>query len=226
MKKIQYDTNIYNFSESLVKYFFTEENKISLNAIHTVKDESGKILGENEVFTREKDQSTILHKKFYEFARLEIFSSLYNNFIKNIVRPLYDEPIVYQSIPTFRIHMPLNTAVGEFHKDKQYRDVKWAESVHEDNFFLPFTDAFDTNTIWVESEEDKSDFTPIECKYGEIIQWDGSNLMHGNKLNTTNFSRVSCDFRIIRYSNYVPNENSTINTKIQFKIGAYYNLCN
>ena len=48
MKKIQYDTNIYNFSESLVKYFFTEENKISLNAIHTVKDESGKILGENE----------------------------------------------------------------------------------------------------------------------------------------------------------------------------------
>ena len=136
MKKIQYDTNIYNFSESLVKYFFTEENKISLNAIHTVKDESGKILGENEVFTREKDQSTFLHKKFYEFARLEIFSSLYNNFIKNIVRPLYDEPIVYQSIPTFRIHMPLNNAVGEFHKDKQYRDVKWAESVHEDNFFF------------------------------------------------------------------------------------------
>ncbi len=89
----------------------------------------------------------------------------------------------------------------------------------------PFTDAFDTNTIWVESEEDKSDFTSMECKYGEIIQWDGSNLMHGNKLNTTNFSRVSCDFRIIRYSNYVPNENSTINTKIQFKIGGYYSLC-
>lgn len=64
----------------------------------------------------------------------------------------------------------------------------------------------------------------MECKYGEIIQWDGSNLMHGNKLNTTNFSRVSCDFRIIRYSNYVPNENVTINTKIQFKIGGYYNL--
>ena len=62
MKKIQYDTNVYNFSESLVKYFFTEKNKISLNAIHTVKDESGKILGENEVFTREKDQSTFLHK--------------------------------------------------------------------------------------------------------------------------------------------------------------------
>jgi hypothetical protein len=48
--------------------------------------------------------------------------------------------------------------------------------------------------------------------------------MHGNKLNTTNFSRVSCDFRIIRYCNYVPNENATINTKMQFKIGGYYNL--
>ena len=225
MRKIQYDTLKYNFSEIIKKNFFPIKYQIPLNLIHQVHDESGKILQETEVFTRDKDQSTFLHKKFYNLARLDIFSSLYINFIKNIVRSLYDEPIIYQSIPTFRIHMPNNVAVGEFHKDKQYRDIKWAEQVKEDNFFLPFTDAYDTNSIWVESKEDLGDFFPMNCKYGEIIQWDGSNLMHGNKLNTTNFSRVSVDFRVIKYSNYVPSEKYTINTKTLFKIGGYYNFC-
>lgn len=225
MKKIKYNTFKYNFSELVESYFFTKENYVPLKLIHTAKDTTGKLLGDNDVFTREKDQSTYFHKKFYELARLNHFESLYADFIKNIVRPLYSESIVYQSIPTFRIHMPNNIAVGEFHKDKQYRDVKWAESVHEDNFFLPFTDAFDTNTIWVESEEDKGDFSPMICNYGEIVQWDGSNLTHGNKLNSTEYTRVSVDFRVIKKCNYIPSENTSINTKVQFKIGGYYSFC-
>jgi hypothetical protein len=40
MRKMQYDTNVYNFSESLIQYFFTEKNKIPLNLIHTVKDDT------------------------------------------------------------------------------------------------------------------------------------------------------------------------------------------
>lgn len=224
MKKIKYVTKKYNFAEVIQNYFF-KENKISLNLIHTCTDESGNIIGNTELFTREKDQSTYFHKKFYELARTEEFNKLYEDFILNIVRPLYNESIVYQAIPTFRIQMPNNIAVGEFHKDKDYRDLKWAETVKEDNFYFPFTDTFDTNTIWVESEEDKGDFSPMECKYGEIIQWDGSNLKHGNKLNTTKFSRVSTDFRVIKYSNYIPSENGSINTKSKFKIGEYYKIC-
>jgi hypothetical protein len=225
MKKIKYNTDKHNFSQLVESYFFTKENHVPLKLIHTFKESADKTLGDAEVFTREKDQSTQFHKKFYEFARSNQFKSLYTNFIKDVVRPLYTESIVYQSIPTFRIHMPNNIAVGEFHKDKHYRDIKWAESVHEDNFFLPFTDAFDTNTIWVESEEDKGDFAPMVCNYGETIQWDGSNLLHGNKLNSTQFTRVSVDFRVIKYSNYIPSENASINTKVQFKIGGYYSFC-
>jgi ectoine hydroxylase-related dioxygenase (phytanoyl-CoA dioxygenase family) len=96
--------------------------------------------------------------------------------------------------------------------------------VQEDNFFLPFTDAFDTNTIWVESEEDRGDFTPMNCNYGEIIQWDGSNLTHGNKINTTGKARVSIDFRVMKYSNYKPSEYGSINTKTKFQIGGYYKI--
>ena len=83
-------------------------------------------------------------------------------------------------------------------------------------------EAFDTNTIWVESREDRGDFAPMECRYGELIQWDGSNLMHGNKVNKTKKTRISVDFRVMSYARYKPSEHGSINTKTKFQIGGYY----
>jgi len=208
MNKINYNIQQFPFAGK-VQQLFDIEDLVSINDIV-------------EVFIREKDQSTTYHKKYYEWARTEEFTKLYEQFILEIVRPLYNEDIVYQAIPTFRIAYPNNIAVGEFHKDKFYRDINWAIDVDEDNFYLPFTDAFDTNTIWVESEEDKGDFTPMNCKYGELIQWDGSNLTHGNKINKTGKTRISVDFRVMKYSNYKPSEHGSINTKSKFQIGEYY----
>jgi hypothetical protein len=210
MNKIIYNTNHFPFAEKLQQLF-------EVNDLSTLNDDI-------TVFSREKDQSTPYHKLYYEWARTEEFTQLYEQFILNVIRPLYDEDIVYQAIPTFRVAYPNNIAVGEFHKDKFYRDINWATDVDEDNFFLPFTDAFDTNTIWVESEEDKGDFSPMNCKYGELIQWDGSNLMHGNKINETEKARISVDFRVIKYSNYKPSEHGSINTKTKFQIGEYYKI--
>jgi len=208
MKKINYNINDFSFKQKLEKIF-------QINELSGLNDDI-------EVFTREKDQSTNWHKLFYNWARTNEFIELYDKFILEIVKPLYNEQIVYQAIPTFRVAYPNNIAVGEFHKDKHYRNGEWAAMVKEDNFFLPFTDAYDTNTIWVESEEDKGDFTPMNCNYGECIQWDGCNLTHGNKINNTGKARISIDFRVIRYSNYVPSEYESINTKIKFQIGGYY----
>lgn len=208
MYKFNYNTNLYPFKSTIEKLFL-------INDLSELKDDI-------EVFSREKDQSTKYHKLFYKWARTEEFIKLYDDFIYDVVYPLYNEDIVYQSIPTFRVAYPNNIAVGEFHKDKHYRDVNWANQVKEDNFFLPFTNAFDTNTIWVESEEDKEDYSPMNCNYGECIQWDGSNLKHGNKINETGKARVSIDFRIIKYSNYIPSEYGSINTQTKFKINGYY----
>jgi ectoine hydroxylase-related dioxygenase (phytanoyl-CoA dioxygenase family) len=208
MKKINYNTKQFPFADKLQQLFKIEN-------LSTINDAV-------EVFSREKDQSTIYHKMYYEWARTDIFTQLYESFIYSSVKPLYNEQIVYQAIPTFRVAYQNNIAVGEFHKDKFYRDINWAIDVDEDNFFLPFTDAFDTNTIWVESEEDKGDFAPMNCQYGELIQWDGSNLMHGNKINDTGRTRISVDFRVMTYANYKPSEHGSINTKIKFQIGGYY----
>lgn len=210
MKKITYNPVKFNFKEIL-------EGVIQEGELENLNQNIG-------VLKRENDQSTAYHKKYYDWAHTVEFQELYRSFIEDNIKPLYGEKIVYQKIPTFRIAFQNNIAVGEFHKDKAYRNIDWAEKVREDNFFLPFTDAFDTNTIWVETEEDKGDFYAMECKYGECIQWDGSNLTHGNKINETGKTRVSVDFRVMPYSRYEPSNHGSINMKIKFEIGGYYEL--
>jgi hypothetical protein len=208
--KNSYDTNKYPFAQSLCEIFKVAE-------LSSIKSDIA-------LLKRENDQNTQHHKLFYNWMESAFFRELYNSFIKEYVRPLYTNKIVVQQKPTFRICYPNNIAVGEFHKDKWYRDTDWAGKVKELNFFLPFTDAFDTNTIWVESAEDKKDFGPMNCKYGEFIQWDGPNLLHGNYINETGLTRISVDFRVIEYNNYIPSEKGSINLNTKFKLGEYYEL--
>lgn len=214
MKKIKYSTKEYPF-EDIIRNILDTKN---LSKIHKEDHFEG-----YNLFKREEDQGTKYHKLYYDNCK-EQFLSLYDEFILNVIRPLYDEKIVYQKIPTFRLHFPGNIAVGEYHKDKWYRDSKWHTEVNELNYFLPFTGAYDTNTIWVESEEDKANFFPINCEYGECVQWDGVNLTHGNKENKEKTTRISVDFRVMPYSKYKPSNHGSINTNSQFSIGGYYKL--
>lgn len=87
---------------------------------------------------------------------------------------------------------------------------------------MPITNAFDTNTIWVESQEDKGDYSAMNCEYGSFIKWDGSNLTHGNKINKTNQVRISFDFRVMKIDNYIPSNHGSINMNSKFQIGGYY----
>lgn len=210
MIKKSFDTKKYDFASGL-KSIFSAENLSNIS-------------NNIDILERATDQSTKHHKLFYQWMQTDDFMNMYRAFITEYICPLYQDKIVVQAKPTFRICYPSNKAVGEYHKDRDYRNIDWALKVRELNFFLPFTNAFDTNTIWVESEEDKKDFAPMNCKYGEFIQWDASNLSHGNKINMTGKTRISIDFRVIEYKNYIPSEHESINTKKKFKLGEYYSL--
>jgi hypothetical protein len=212
MRKLTYSTEDYPFANIISSILDTPD----LSKIH----EEGHFEGYS-LFTREEDQGTKYHKLYYSAFKDQILD-LYDKFILDVIRPLYSEEIVYQKVPTFRLHFPGNISVGEYHKDKWYRNAEWHQDVEELNYFLPFTDAYDTNTIWAESEEDKKDFKAMETRYGECVQWDGANLLHGNKENETGSTRISVDFRVIAYSKYTPSNHETINTKIPFAIGGYY----
>jgi len=213
MDKILYDTEKYPFKGIVSNWLDTRD----LHKLHEIR--------QYEHFDRKHDQSTQWHKMFYRMIRIDnTFDKTYMNFLREYIKPRFGEEIVYQKIPTFRIHLPNNVAVGEWHKDKDYRNLDWTEKVKEVNYYLPFTRAYDTNTIWTESEEDKGDFKPINSNYGECIEWESSKLTHGNKDNVTSITRVSVDFRVIPKSRYIDNNHLTINTKMPFSIGGYYEV--
>jgi hypothetical protein len=203
--KLKYDTSLYPFRE-IVK---TNLKTNTLENLHEVE--------KYDTLVREKDQSTTWHKRFYR-DDLNRFQKLYNTLIKNFIKYEFElDEIIYQKIPTFRVHLKDNQAVGEWHRDRDYNHGK-----SEVNIWLPFTDAYDTNTIWIESDEDKNDFKPYNVSYGEVLVFNGANLIHGNKTNIEHDTRVSVDFRIVNPTEFIPSTKGSINTNTSFDIGGYF----
>lgn len=170
-----------------------------------------------ELLDRPKDQSTVWHKKYYSQFKNK-FEDTYVKFIDYIKNSLEYKEIIYQKIPTFRVHLANgNVAVGEWHKDKTYN-----HGTSEVNFWLPFTNTNEQNTIWMESEEDKGDYRPYKVEYGEVLIFNGANLYHGNKNNNTTDTRVSIDFRLVDPQKFTPNNAGSINMNTKFDIGGYF----
>tara|TARA_Y100001973_G_C5204294_1_gene340301 strand:- start:3798 stop:4445 length:648 start_codon:yes stop_codon:yes gene_type:complete len=211
MDKFTYDIKKYDFKSILCDWLNTDD----LTQLHKEK--------EYPVLTREEDMYMHWNQIYYKLWREEpSFNNLYLKFLEEVIKPRFGEKIIYQELPDIRIHLPENLAVGEFHKDKHYRNAEWADKVKELNYFVPLTEAYGTNTLWAETEEDKGDYKSFDSNYGECTEWYGSQLTHGNKINKTDITRVSFDFRVIPESRYVPSEHTSINMKIPFKIGGYY----
>jgi len=209
-KKFTFDREEYKFRSEVEGMFQTND----LEHIHEVEDCSFGIL------SFATDQRTKLHKTFYSQVRESNFLNVYHKFLKEVILPKFNQDILYQKIPTFRAQVPNNISVAEFHKDKSY-----SHSPHEVNIFLPLTPAKDTSTIWVESEEDLGDYSPMNADYGEYYIWNGSNLKHGNKINTTGMTRFSIDFRILPYKNYDDSDiKETVTTKTKLTLGDYFEL--
>ena len=205
--KIQYDIKKFPFRE-IIKDIL-DINKYNLEEIHLIKN--------YELFKREEDQSTIWHKKYYDKFKEKV-EPLYLELIKHLKETFEYDEIIYQVIPTFRVQLANgNVAVGEWHKDKTYN-----HSTSEVNFWLPFVDTNDQNTIWCESNEDKGDYYTYYVNYGEILVFNGSNLLHGNKLNNSEKTRISIDFRLVEKNKFKPNKKGSINTNTKFDIGGYF----
>ena len=134
----QYDTEKFPFrgkAENILRTF-------DLEGLHSYKE-----YGLLEA--AKTDQSTDWHKLFYESFQ-EKMGDLYVKFLNEVVKPYFsitEGQLVYQKIPTFRVHLENNVGVGEFHRDSDYNHKSY-----ELNLWLPFTDTFETNTIWINSD--------------------------------------------------------------------------
>lgn len=210
MKKYSYDLNMYYFDLVVKKIFHIDD----LQYIHTILDKQLDIPDDPS-----KDQTTVFHKIFYANYDDDRygFLPLYTNFVRYLTRSYFpNQDMVYQTKPTFRVQAPENIAVAQWHKDKAYN-----HSFNEINIYLPLTNAFDTNTIWSESEEDKGDYSPMEANLGEFYIWNGANLTHGNKKNETGVSRVSIDFRLISLDKF-EYSGTSVTSKVPMELGKYW----
>lgn len=170
----------------------------------------------DSIVTRETDSTTAIHRQYYANIGQTGFTSLYKEFIHNVIANLVDGPIIIQKVPTFRAHLPGNKAVGKYHRDSDFGHQAAAI-----NFWIPLTDAFDTNTIHIAQREDDTP-QPVDVSLGELLAFDAVGLVHGNEINETGRSRVSFDFRVIPQSQYVKSHRQSVNTLSTLAIGDYY----
>ena len=206
MNKFTYNTKLYTFRDIVSNWLETDD----LSKLHKIR--------QYEHFVRENDQSSMWHKIFYEKIRSGIsFDKIYMRFLRDVIKPRFGEEIVYQKIPTFRVHFPDNVAVGEWHKDIEYRSEDWVEEL---NYYVPVTEAKGTSTVHLEGNKS------LDTEYGEYWEWDGLNMKHGNVENTSGKTRVSFDFRVHLYQDHylVDKKAMSINTNIPFTIGGYYEV--
>ena len=195
-------TQIFNYP--LKEYNFTDllEGMLEVNNLSEIECESviENKTGSEDYSMYKNMEHTRLYKKLYDKLDSDegdLFYQTYRSFIKEVIRPQYNEPIYYQAKPTHRILYKNVEGVSRFHRDADY-----GHHPSEINYFVPQTVAENTNTIWIESEEGKGDFTPINVQLGQFARFKGVTLMHGAKKNRSGKTRVSFDFRIIPSSDW------------------------
>ena len=170
-------------------------------------------------FNRAWKASTLRHE----------FLALYEQFIAEVIVPLVGcapnggQGLVYQAQPIFRAFLPHHLAVGPRHTDAEYHPMP-----SEINIWLPLTDAYESNSLQVESSPGAGDFEPITCGYGTLFSFRGNACEHFTEFNVSDATRVSLDFRVIRAedSGAVPlaSPDPHVRGKANyFAIGQYYN---
>ena len=177
---INYNTKAYPFDRVLAAVFKTPV----LQQMHiTWQKKKG-------TSTLEYDDNLKLRNVMQNLKDDSLFYTVYHRWIADMLSPHYGGHISYSAHPKMRVHLAGTGSVSSFHRDV---DVTGREK--QINCYLPFTDVFETNTLWVESDYGLKDYQPINLKYGEAILWDGGYLEHGTVTNETDVTRVSCDFR-------------------------------
>ena len=183
--RIKYDLNEYPFTKILERYVF----KVStLSKLH-VYFKNYKIR-KHCVHKLVYNDNLVLRSLMQNLDQGTVFMKLYHRFIRNIIAPKYGGKISYTNCPKMRVHLANTESVSKWH-----RDVDITKRPEQINVFLPFTDCFETNTLWCESDYGKGDYQPIPIKNGEAFLFDGGFLSHGTVFNTTSTTRVSLDFR-------------------------------
>jgi hypothetical protein len=217
-----YDTTIYPFQETMKKVLGL---KGDLTQAHTLIQGSTQW----DQITFQNDTATDFHKRYYKSPHYQEMVELYHSFLTTWLLPqLEEDEYIVQKEPSFRIHIPNNTALGkrgdeaDDEKIGMHCDGDYNHPSTEVNYMLTVTGQTDTNSCYVETEPGKGDFHPINIRYGEVFRFYGNQCRHYNMRNITNNTRISFDFRVIPGSQYKEETAAAIHSGRKFVVGEYY----
>jgi hypothetical protein len=240
IKKIKYDTNLFNFQNIIFEHFkkksFDIKKDISnihekinfyKNILHDVKNLNTPIYDlKKDYFDVKLDQKNKFVTYFYKIDKIfdhdkmmlsnGKFYNIYLDLLRHLQKTFFKEEIIVQSKPTLRVHIPDNISVGSYHKDSDYGHPE-----EEINIWVPFNKSMNTSALWLESEPGKKNFKPQNIDYGEILIFN-SKLTHGTEINKENHSRLSMDFRVIKKKNFKNNSTLSPKNNIKFNLGGYF----
>ena len=216
-KRIQYDIDKYRFAELVSKAFEVDD----LSLLHINR----KDLLPPQKLDFSNESKTKFHELFYKKLNSPWTSLIesYEDFIKNEISLYFKEGFIYQTFPTFRVHIPNYKAIHQWHYDSDpiHKHPPW-----EINVQVPLTKIINTQATWIESVPGLEDFLPMEMDYGEYVFFDGNRCKHGNRVNKEGHTRVSFDFRVMPLSKYTGQSKSSVTSQKRFIVGEYYKIFN
>lgn len=140
---------------------------------------------------RRCDWPTAMKRCRSELAQaFDTFASSYDAFAVSLARRLgFALAPTYQRPPTFRVHL-----VGARTASSPHRDRDYARGLRFVNAWVPLVDVRGSNSLWVESGPDGA-LAPVAVRYGEVLVFNGYDMVHGSVENTAATTRVSFDMR-------------------------------
>ncbi len=207
-KKFHYSTDRFPFKAVLTNLLGVELEELHLGL------GSFELFNTSEGYSRE--QSTLAHKVFYSNFDRE-FSDMYHNFMKEVIKKIVPYEFHYQRVPTFRVGLPGNLFIKEFHRDSDYNHQEY-----EVNFNLGLSNFIGDAALLAETTPDSNDYELLECPYGEIFSLNHIDCRHGANINSTDKTMVSFDFRIALKDYYYESELTSMVRNTRFAIGSYF----
>lgn len=218
-----------------------EQETLPLAQLHTILPEDLKALDESEL--------NGVSRAFYETD--DRFLQLYYRFVREVIAPLFDADLYFQTVPTIRFQFPHQT--GFTWKPRIHTDVMLGHPPYGVNVWIPLTQAYGTNSMMIARMDDSmklleelefdfetfayrvqrdSEFwkrcasvsQPATMEYGSFLMFD-PRCLHATQYNTTPHSRVSMDVRVIRRQDMEAMRleyRGTGRKKLKFAPGHYY----
>ena len=198
------DHKIYSYDiqeHPFIQYFKNLYNEENLSMLH-LKSTDYNYLKDKLELGGLNEIDTDLHIKFYNDIKTNnTFKRLYCKFIKDTYKHFFpnEKYMIFQSYPSVRFQFMKSVTIPH-HKDSDHLSN---HPLGEKNFLIPITEMKNTNSIYIESEPDKKDFKSTHLQPGDLYYFNGNMCTHYNKSNLEDKLRISLDFRVMLYDDYI-----------------------